>query len=377
MHSFCQLVHKQTTDYETNKEYSNKPLINILLQIFLLNPIHYSIKAKFDFFKTVLDNQFINMETKRDFITVFSTIQKNYWLLNRFVHNFKLKKAPFLIRNDLILTPISESSHNVITILQNNNKYLFTVNDLRNIIEVALSNSPYMFANPSPPKNPYTNMPFSKSILYQIYFFMKHGNFLLSNLFHNYFLCNFNLTTFKCENEFIIRKKYIQQYLKNMDNDDLYYYSICMLSTTKYTRRMKINKGFPKKLFIDIMMPYLKIYVNYLYSLDVCERKSMACLLNMHLKKFYKFNPKFGRKYVRHINGKAIDVSYDTSHVNFSGMEYSTDYKKSHLELDENIYGNDFSLYDGNVNHNRNGVSYYANEEESLSGESSGSEDTV
>jgi len=373
MHSFCKLVHKQTCKNVINREYSNSELlIKILLQTFLLNPIPYSIKTKFDFFKTVLDNQFINKESKEYFINVFFTLQKNYWALNRLVFRYKFNKAPFQIKTDLILTNIDESNHNVITILQNNNKYLFTVNDLRNIIEVALSNSPYMFANPSPPKNPYNNMPFSKSILYQIYFFMKRGNFVLSNLFHNYFLCNFNLTQFKFDNEVLIRKKFIQKHLKNMDNDDLYNYGIRMLKSTKYTNKLQICKEFPKKLFIDVMMPYLRIYFVYLYSLDICERKNKACQLNMHLKKFYKFNPKFGRKYIRYI-GKIIDVSFDTSHIKFEGIEYSVDYNKSHLEIYESVSGNDFELYEnrGRRLHNR------TNEEESVSAESSGSEDTM
>jgi hypothetical protein len=222
MHTFCQIIHKSTTEtnelyhfatsqklnssniyefntiacsneYRSNKNIPlirdmNNRLIKIFFHIYAIGPIDYSIKSKFSYFKKTIDNIFISDELRKEFILTFSNIQRYYWSLNRAAFHYKMRKSKFQVKTDLILNPISETQYNVMTIMQNNTKYLFTVLDLKNIIESALSNSPYFFSTPLSIKNPYNNMPFDKSTLYNIYFFMKRGNFVLSNLFHNYFL---------------------------------------------------------------------------------------------------------------------------------------------------------------------------------------------
>jgi hypothetical protein len=180
-----------------------------------------------------------------------------------------------------------------------------------------------MFANPIFPKNPYNNMPFSTAILYHIYFFMKKGNFVLSSMFHQFFLCNFNLVRFKNENAVIIRKKYIDQYMKDSDNDELFEEGLHMLQSNKYTRKMKIDKEFPVDKFVEIMRPYLYIYYIQLYTLDLSEKNCAANELNILLKHFYKYNPRFGRKYVKHNSNGQNDVFFNDIYIKFEYKKYN------------------------------------------------------
>ena len=368
MHTFSQIAHKTTSEsdelytFPTNmnsniirNEFYSKVykheyaanlsipiendltnrLMKIFLFMFVFGHVDYSIQTKFSYFKKTIDNIFMTATQRAEFINRFCKIQRHYWALSRAVYKYKWKKAKYLIHNDLILNPISESQHNVVTIMQNNNKYLFTVFDLRTIIEGALSNSPFMFAHPAAPKNPYNNLPFDKATLYHIYFFMKRGNFVLSNLFHNYFLCNFNLLHFKCENEVIIRKKYIGEYINHADSDELYDESLRMLNMSKYTKKLTIDEDFPKERFVEIMKPYLRIFFSHIYSLDICERNNSACELTRQLKRFYEFNPQFGRKFIRLKNGRKTNWQYNDKHIEFRGKNYSLNYKNSHLDLEE------------------------------------------
>ena len=87
-------------------------------------------------------------------------------------------------------------------------KYLFTKSDLTKIIENALINSPYIYAEPLPIRNPYNNS-FWKIHLYNIYFFMKHG-FILPRIFHQYFIHNFHLKVFRDNTECMIREMHIK-----------------------------------------------------------------------------------------------------------------------------------------------------------------------
>jgi hypothetical protein len=373
MHTFSQIAHKTTSESnevytfptnskDTNFEFYRKAykyeyvpnlaipiehdmtnrLMKIFLFMFALGHIDYSIQTKFSYFKKTIDNIFMTANQRDEFINRFCKIQRHYWALSKAVYKYKWKRAPYRIQNDLILTPICESQHNVITILQNNNKYLFTVLDIRNIIEGALTNSPFMFSSPLPPKNPYNNLPFDKATLYNIYFFMKRGNFVLSNLFHNYFLCNFNLTEFKQENEVIIRKKHLEQHVKNADLNELFLEGLYMLSLNKFTRRLSIDRHFPIPKFVEIMRPYLRLHYSQLYSLDSAERDNSECELNILLRKFAEHNPKFGRKCVRLMKEMPNEVYFIDDHIKFQRIKCGGNYIDSHIIFVERSGGHNF-----------------------------------
>jgi hypothetical protein len=368
MHTFCQFIHKQTcesnelyhfstldnksknlkmdfcklaynieckpnTDISFEEDFSSR-LLKIFFLMYAVGPINYSIQSKLSYFKKTIDNIFMTPQQRESFINKFCGIQRNYWLINRLVYRYKWRKAPIRVKNDLILTPIQESQSNVVTIMHNNTKYLFTVLDLKNIIEGALSNSPFLFSSPLAPKNPYNNIAFDKATLYNIYFFMKQGNFVLSNLFHNYFLCNFSLRCFRDENEVIIRKKHIDQYSNNMDIDELYADGLEMLTINQFTKRLRIDVEFPKSRFVKIIKPYLNIYYRYLYSLNISERNSSLKDLNTRLKQFYFFNPKFGRRSIRIGKGSPNVVGFNDACINFCRNSYVENYSNSHLDVE-------------------------------------------
>lgn len=381
MHTFCQIIHKITSFTDELYNYSTDPSVNInidfikfawrsseykannklsyeedislrLIKTFMhmfVGSYHaYSIKSKFSYFKKTIDNIFLNKNTVEKFITIFCNIQRAYWILNRAAFRYKWKKAKIQIKYDLVLNPISESQYNVIVILQNNYKYLFTISDLKRIIDGALSNSHCMFANPTAPKNPYNNMPFDKGILYTIYSFMKRGDFVLPILFHNYFLCNFNLSVFRKKNEVIIRNKEIDNYIKNESVNKLYSTGIQILKMNKYTDKIKIHKDFPKKDFVRIILPYIRIYYSYIFTLDISMRNSSENELNLKLKQFYFFNPKFGRKHVETKNSRIVKVNFNDKHIDFSNKN-SIDYNVSHLVLEDDDY-DDTTILDNIVN---------------------------
>jgi hypothetical protein len=83
------------------------------------------------------------------------------------------------------------------------------------------------------------------------------------------------------------------------------------------------------------MKPYLRIFFSHIYSLDICERNNSACELSRQLKRFYDYNPHFGRKLIRLKNGRKTNWHYNDKHIEFRGKNYSLNYKNSHLEFEE------------------------------------------
>ena len=105
-------------------------------------------------------------------------MQKHYLALSRFVHIVKHKISKNGNDCDMFLNPIDNKTK-VCKLLHNSKKYLFTLYDLKEIINTSLSREEYGFINISSIKNPYDNVPFSQYNLYNIYFSL---NFLITTL---------------------------------------------------------------------------------------------------------------------------------------------------------------------------------------------------
>lgn len=362
--AFYQIVHKTSShsnelyNFETHNdvckmptkmEYSNiawtveykeidyiDVMVKMLLDALVLMPLKENKKTKFDYFKTVLDNVFLTDIQKEAFVNAFSRSQRHYFALNRLARHYKWSMAPISVQCDLFMNPLRESQRNVITILQHKQKYMFAINDLKTIVETAICNTNYYYAEPLPIKNPYNNMVFDKGILYSVYFFMKRGDFVLSDVFHKYFMANFNLKAFRESNEVLIRNHYLETEVKSGDIDTLYSTAIIMMAENRYSRRIQVDRRFPKKLLVDIMRPYVMLYMKKLYSLDIFQKHQCSYELNQRLKEFAEFNPRFGRKFFRSRDpGAPPEQIYSANHVVFTPSNSLTGFYTNHAEVME------------------------------------------
>ena len=84
---------------------------------------------------------------------------------------------------DMCLNELKENDKNVLCILDNGSKYLYHIKDLINIIHTSLTNSSSFFCQPKSIKNAYNNLPFKKSILYNIYFLHNNYHLLFNIMF--------------------------------------------------------------------------------------------------------------------------------------------------------------------------------------------------
>lgn len=290
---------KLTDSYVQNLDSLQK----IIYFMFVCQKEH-SQHFKFKYFISQINNIFLTEEQKEDFINIFCKIQKTYFALSRFAYMYKYKRAKIVVDFDLCLNLIDINNKNSICLFQAKNKYYFRINDLINIIDNALSNSPNFFSDPLITKNPYNNIPFNKSTLYNIYFNIISKTSIVSELIHKFFLSNFDLDNFEKEYEYLIREHSIKKYVKNTDFNILYFSVLVMIDTyndAHYNNENKIliDKNFPKKQLVEIMKPYLSIYFTHKYSLINTKKMTSKILLYDKLKEFYLFNPLFGRKEIK------------------------------------------------------------------------------
>jgi len=137
---FAEVVWKYEMTHSDRTNYWAKSIIFIHLCS------HYSeLLTKFQFLESVRKNLFLNESTKEYIYTLFMKAQRAYHILNRLCYRYKFNKAPLSVKTDLFLNDIQSTQHNVMTIIQNRQRYLFTIANLRNIIENSLCHSPYHF----------------------------------------------------------------------------------------------------------------------------------------------------------------------------------------------------------------------------------------
>ena len=304
MNLFFLIIKKLLEIHDTN--FQNLDSIQKIIYFMFISRNYYSTHFKFSFFVSELNNIFLTEEQKEDFINIFCKIQKTYFAFSKFAYIYKFNKANVVVDTDLCLTPIDINNKNTISLLQEKNKYYFRINDLINIINNALSNSPNFFSEPLITKNPYNNIPFNKSTLYNIYFNITSKTCMVPELIHKFFLSNFDIINFEKEYEYLIREHAIDKYVKNTDIDILYNSVLTMIDFyndhnlfAHITDRINIHDDFPKKQLVDIMRPYLLLYFSYKYSLISTKKMNSKILLYKKLNEFFTFNPYFGKKNIK------------------------------------------------------------------------------
>jgi len=325
MHAF-HYINKKIIGIQNENKFDNIHKINY----YIFNRKEYSIPNKFIFLSETLYNMFNTEQIREEILDNFYKIQKIYHGFARLVHNYKYKKANLIIETDLIMNPIKENSKNVFCLYQNNYKYLFNIQELIKIINNSIANSIHFFNNPIPIKNPYNNLIFNKSTLYNIYFFIKTNSLLNPEIFYYFFKTNFNLNKFVKEYQHLLRDFSIQTYLNNSSkeilNDDI----INMIDeynyiSVKYEKQIIVHHEFPVDKLIEIMKPYLKLYLLSHYSLIYVIREKSKKELIKQLTAFKKFNPLFGRRSIKIKRNGLSEVSFNMNHDQFNKNENMKD----------------------------------------------------
>jgi hypothetical protein len=331
---------------------------------FFISGNNYSIKKKFDLIYDTEKNIFYNSIVINRFMDMFCKIQKVYFALIKFQNICKYKKTPVQVDYDLCLNQINTTKQNCICIYQNSKLYWFLIRDLINIINNALTNSPGFFSEPLISKNPYNNLPFNKSTLYNIYFAIRYSSIKIPELVHKFFLTNFNLDKFTNEHEYLLREYAIENYVKNTPEINLYSSVISMLKnynnmvTPKY--KFCIHKEFPKEQLVKILKPCLMLFFKYSYSLiELIQNKSL-CELKIKLKMLKIFNQNFGRKFIKFDESKnsKLSIYFNDLHIKFNN-EPIQPFLSSHRN-------DSLSNYLPNDNNNNNNYEIYNNYESDI-----------
>ena len=311
-----------------NSDHQNSFLLNQLAKVY------NSPKDKFKLLESVNNNIFLSSSQKEEFLNNFQKMQKIYFSFNKFISNFPQKKN--IVNFDMNLSPIIKHSKNIISINHFKVNYLFSIIDLIKIIELALCNSDSLFSKPLKIKNPFDNTEFSIANLYNIYFFIKFNTYYHSDLFHKFFMENFDLYSFTYKYEYLLREQIIKKFVFTSSVKTIKKEILDMIEKFYFYQKKKkkflsstkpINKDFPVDKLIKIFKPYLYVFYQSRYSLVEINKNNNYNKFIHQMNNFWQFNPNFGRKYIYvksqfQLNYKKplriVEYSFDDKHIKYN-----------------------------------------------------------
>ena len=261
---------------------------------FYFSNFDFSSKTKFMKLLRLLESPFVSCER---ILTIFCNIQKMVNAVHKLKTTWRWKRAILYNTDDLFMTPICQTYRNTIVLLQNNTKYVFHLRELLRVVQTSLSHCCHFFPEPVDCKNPYTNLPFNKSALYNFYFALRRSSYNIPPLLEAFFQTNFNYNEFALNNEELINTEYLKTYVENHCLDKV-------LSTVEemfqaHHFKSKIHKTFSSDKLMTVMKPYLELFFVSQYSVNQHKRMRSHRILHKKLHEFMNFNPNFGRRKVK------------------------------------------------------------------------------
>lgn len=291
-------LHKHIKDLE--HECKDKCFVNIPLFTCFCEYIIYNKLTMYS--EYIENNPFIHPIIKKFALLFYCNAVQKQNRMNRFFSKYLRKRRTSYCITDLALNPLSEINPiYCIDIMHDYKKYTFKLFDLTNIIINSLTNSDeHFFSTPLPIKNPYTNIKFSSSILYIIYFCIQQRGLPIHPLFSLFMKENFNLALFALKHEGIIKDYIIDTSIKkyNTQKTIIEIQSMFQELTVYNVITMNTDLLIPNATTIpdDVIIHFKPLLYHYCHSLFSLNSYYRQLEYNKLIKKIIAFkneNPLF------------------------------------------------------------------------------------
>ena len=175
-------------------------------------------------FKFYINNNALFDDNEQNKMTNIYIKSKNIkYILKKYIFWKKINKYKHSeVAHDLYFTPLEKyPEKQLVKIIENKTIYTFRISNLINMWVDALTKQENLFSKPIKLKNPYTNLPFSKHNLYNIFLAIKYSNFYIPDLIQYFFRCNFDLDTFVFNHYPIVKEYIIKNYVTQSSSYEL------------------------------------------------------------------------------------------------------------------------------------------------------------
>ena len=188
-------------------------------------------------------------------------------ILKMYIRKRKIKNMNLFDKNtDLYFNPLNKyPKSQLINLIIDNTIYKFRISNLINMWLDSLTKQENLFCKPIILKNPYTNLPFKKQNLYNLFFAIHFSPYIIPTLIYNFFLVDFNIDLFVFKYYPILKDYAIKNFILNGSVSELYESIHNMLYTFKrhlggiyLPNRLAYSR---KKFIVKELTPYLKDYL--------------------------------------------------------------------------------------------------------------------
>lgn len=283
----------------------DEPIVYIIIMLYLQKTkktfsnetpdIIARCSTKFRILHELYENHLLTDKIRRNILSILQKTQRTYHAFSILSRVYRHKHTHVQINTDLYMNDLSPAHKNTFVLLDHDKIYYFSLNDLAKLILDSLTYSYLLFHEPKLCKNPYNNMPFTKSTLYNIYFQMKESFCVVPRLIQLFFEADFNVFLFKKINESVILEYIIREHVTKTEpirmRDDI----LKMVNEYDDKCILDIHPLFPAKSLLDGLKPMYILYLCRKYTADgkIYENYGHELLFRMYT--FIKHNPRFGR----------------------------------------------------------------------------------
>lgn len=300
------LVQKiNTTEYiEKNNIVQN------ITKTFFYNFLNYNLQSHISILELIsyINSSFLSECDKQAYLMYVNKYMKTINGFRRLKLLYENKFYPTRFNIELeSMNELDINHKHTICIIQEKSKYYYKIQDIIKIINNRLCHSPNFFCNSLAILNPYTNIPFNKSTLYNIYFFIKNKTMIKSELFEIFFNENFELFSFKEKHASTIITHYVKSFVKNIENDHLLRGIKRMIKfinrCINKEHKILLSDDFPINIILTAFRPYYELFLNFMYCNDSQQKYNYKHMFLYKIEKFIMFNPFFGRTKIKVIRG--------------------------------------------------------------------------
>jgi hypothetical protein len=280
----------------------------------------------------VLKNPVLTAASVSIFMKHYSRCRRIERAFVRLLHRWRLHKYPIAVQTDLYMTPLlspQEDAH-VVILFQNERQYYFSLHDLAHTMLEAITHHDGLFSAPLAIKNPYTNVPFTKTDLFHMFLTARRVGFPMPSLLSQFFRCECNVFLFRRKFEPVLRTEAIAKFISTASVNELYPDVLDMLYRHNMSTRIAPDVRFPKSKFVDRMRPFLRLFFVEMYSLDTNERTHAHYRLRSQLLEFSRKHPDFGKRMPRIVFTAPL-VFYEANHHTMGPAFSLHDYFQDHV----------------------------------------------
>lgn len=248
----------------------------------------------FKFF--IIDNELLNEEEKRDVLDLYSVAKMLKNTFQKYIRKRNISKLTPNNNTDLYLNDIDDyPRYQTVNIISNNVLYRFRLSEMVNMWLKCLNNSENLFVKPIHFKNPYTNLPFKKYNLYNIFIGLTFSKYQVPHLIREFIKNYCDIDKFTLNTYPILKDNAIDNFFETGHTFDY----MEQINNMLHEFRKHINYiYFPDDLtyrrqrkVVSYLKHILKNYIYGTYGCNPLKKIDSYSKSREQLKDFFKDNP--------------------------------------------------------------------------------------